>query len=158
MKQIDKEVRMLLTGIIKKRENAMKNSEIINEEDLLGLMMESNMKEKIGNGKSNIGMTTDELITECKLFYFAGQESTSVLLTWTLVVLSMHPDWQDKARQEVYQHFGKNKPDFDGLSRLKIVSIRMIILCSFLQFIYSLCYLKPDANLAYINCHISHAW
>lgn len=109
----------------------MKNKEVINE-DLLGLMMESNMKEKIGNGQSNIVMTRDEMITECKLFYFAGQESTSVLLTWTLVVLSMHLDWQERARQEVYQHFGKNKPDFDGLSRLKIVSIRMIIFAAFI--------------------------
>ncbi|KAJ4787718.1 Cytochrome P450 [Rhynchospora pubera] len=123
MKQIDREVRMLLKGIIEKREIAMKNKEVIND-DLLGLMMESNMKEKIGNSKSNTGlMTRDEMITECKLFYFAGQESTSVLLTWTLVVLSLHPDWQERARQEVYQHFGKNKPDFDGLSKLKIVSM-----------------------------------
>lgn len=147
MKQIDREVRMLLRGIIKKRENAMKNKEIINE-DLLGLMMESNMKEKIGNGKSNIGMTRDEMITECKLFYFAGQESTSVLLTWTLVVLSMHPDWQDQARREVYQHFGKNKPDFDRLSRLKIVSIRMIIIASFsCNFFIHFVILSSDANL-----------
>lgn len=131
MKHIDQEVKILLRGIIKKRENAMKNKEVINE-DLLGLMMESNMKEKIGNGKSNIVMTRDEMITECKLFYFAGQESTSVLLTWTLVVLSMHLDWQEQARQEVYRHFGKNKPDFDGLSRLKIVSIRMIIFAAFI--------------------------
>ncbi|KAJ3685044.1 hypothetical protein LUZ61_014208 [Rhynchospora tenuis] len=124
MKQIAREVRTLLMGIITKREKAIRSGEAT-KDDLLGLLLESNMREMGQNGKSNssLGMTIDEVIEECKLFYFAGQETTSVLLTWTLVVLSMHPEWQEMAREEVLQHFGRQKPDFDGLSRLKIVSM-----------------------------------
>eukprot|EP00268_Persea_americana_P017609 TRINITY_DN184_c0_g2_i2.p1 TRINITY_DN184_c0_g2~~TRINITY_DN184_c0_g2_i2.p1 ORF type:complete len:191 (+),score=20.05 TRINITY_DN184_c0_g2_i2:38-574(+) len=40
-----------------------------------------------------------------------------------MVVLSMHPNWQVRAREEVLQVFGKTNPDFDGLSRLKIVTM-----------------------------------
>ncbi|KAF3339943.1 cytochrome P450 CYP72A219-like protein [Carex littledalei] len=124
MKKIGREIETLLMGIIAKREKAIENGETT-KDDLLGLLLESNMREMGQNGKSDssLGMTTQDVIKECKLFYFAGQETTSVLLTWTMVVLSMHPEWQEKAREEVLQHFGRNKPDFDGLSRLKIVTM-----------------------------------
>jgi len=124
MKADEREVRTLLRGIISKREKAIQNGETT-KNDLLGLLLESNVREmsQAGNSNSNLGMTVDEIIEECKLFYFAGQETTSILLTWTLIVLSMHPEWQEKAREEVFQHFGKNKPDFDGLGRLKIVTM-----------------------------------
>nr|CAD1823802.1 unnamed protein product [Ananas comosus var. bracteatus] len=122
MKEIDGEIRSLLRGIIGKREKAIKVGEATND-DLLGLLLESNMRYFEENANSNLKMSTDEVIEECKLFYFAGQETTSVLLTWTMVALSMHPEWQARAREEVLQVFGNSRPDFEGLSRLKIVTM-----------------------------------
>jgi cytochrome P450 len=83
------------------------------------LLLQSNMD----SGKGSLRMSTEDVIEECKLFYFAGMETTSVLLTWTLVVLSMHPEWQDRAREEVISAFGRDKPTFDALSRLKTASV-----------------------------------
>lgn len=92
------------------------------KDDLLGLLLESSMTDTDANGKSSLAMSIEEVVEECKLFYFAGMETTSVLLTWTMIVLSMHPEWQDRAREEVVTLFGKQKPEYEGLNRLKFVS------------------------------------
>ncbi|KAG2406450.1 hypothetical protein LR48_Vigan03g270400 [Vigna angularis] len=123
MKEINREIKASLTDLINNKEKALEVGETT-ENDLLCLLLESNHKEieEHGNSKT-IGMSIEEVIEECKLFYFAGQETTSTLLVWTMVILSMHPDWQARAREEVLQVFGKQKPDFLVLSHLKIVTM-----------------------------------
>ncbi|GAY32644.1 hypothetical protein CUMW_274070 [Citrus unshiu] len=123
MKEIDKEIRASLMGIIKNREKAMRAGEAAND-DLLGILMETSFREieEHGNNK-NVGFSMNDVIEECKLFYLAGQETTSVLLNWTMVLLSKHQDWQERARQEVLQVFGNNKPDYGELNHLKIVQM-----------------------------------
>ncbi|CAL4957524.1 unnamed protein product [Urochloa decumbens] len=123
MKRIAAEIEGILRGMIAKREGAMRAGEATGGDDLLGLLLESNMEHSGGGG-----MSTDDVIGECKLFYFAGMETTSILLTWTILLLCMHPEWQDRAREEVLRVFpgggaGTTVPDYDGLSRLKIVTM-----------------------------------
>jgi len=128
MKKIDNEIGNVLRGIIQKKEGIMKTNEASND-NLLGLLLESNQKEIEDQGlKKDFGMNTNDVINECKLFYFAGQETTSVLLNWTMVLLSRFPNWQTLAREEVMEIFGTKEPDYDGLSRLKVVSTSFILL------------------------------
>ncbi|KAL6656129.1 hypothetical protein ACP70R_006955 [Stipagrostis hirtigluma subsp. patula] len=122
MRKANEEIESILRDIVGKRIQAMKQGESTNY-DLLGLLLESSMRDTDGNGQSGMGMTIEDAIDECKVFYFAGMETTSVLLTWTMIVLSMHPEWQDCAREEVFGLFGKNKPEYEGLSHLKIVTM-----------------------------------
>ena len=123
MKELDKDIVALLKGIINKRDKALMGGEATMD-DLLGILLESNHKEIEDHGNNkNVAMSLQDVIEECKQFYFAGQETTSSLLLWTMVLLSTHTDWQECARKEVFQVIGKQKLDFDGLSHLKIVSI-----------------------------------
>lgn len=89
--------------------------------DLLGLIVASSEDSNSPN-KAHVRLTTKQLIDECKTFFFAGQETTECLLTWTLMLLALHPEWQDRAREEVEEVCQGMPLDASHLSRLKIVS------------------------------------
>lgn len=122
MKEINNELGVLFMDITRKREKAMKLGEGNHGDNLLSMLLKSNDREIQKQGIRS-GLSIEEVIEDCKTFYFAGQESTSNLLTWTMILLSIHPTWQLRASEEVKQAFGDNIPDFDGLNRLKIVTM-----------------------------------
>jgi len=61
-------------------------------------------------------------VDECKTFFFAGQDTTSHLLTWIMFLLSRHPEWQEKLREEVLRECGDAVPNPDTVAKLKLVS------------------------------------
>ncbi|KAK6934093.1 Cytochrome P450 [Dillenia turbinata] len=123
LREIDREMQSLFRGIIHKREREMEVGES-GIRDLLGMLLEFNLKEIVEHGNNKkAGITTQEVIEDCKIFYHAGQETTSILLLWTMVLLSQHQEWQKRARDEVFQVFGRDEPKFDGLNRLKILTM-----------------------------------
>ncbi|KAL2471934.1 Cytochrome [Abeliophyllum distichum] len=113
--EIDNKIKAMLKDMIQRKERAMQNGETKND-DLLSLLLQC-------KSHTNNDMKIEDVIEECKLFYFAGQETTANWLTWTIIVLSMHPNWQEKAREEVLHICGKTTPDLKDINQLKIVSM-----------------------------------
>ncbi|XAR56401.1 Secologanin synthase [Bertholletia excelsa] len=121
IKKIYREVGDLLNVVINKRKEAVSEHRT---DDLLGILLKSNLKEMQQQGnRETVTLTIEEVTEECKLFYIAGQETTSVFLVWTMILLSKYPKWQDLAREEVLAVLGDKKPYFDGLNELKVVTM-----------------------------------
>lgn len=112
---LEKKLRGTLVSVIEKR---LASRESGYGHDLLGLMMEACMNGE--EGKTKLSM--DEIIDECKTFFFAGHETTSHLLTWTMFLLSTSQEWQRKLREEVFAECGKQIPDPDQLGKLKLMT------------------------------------
>ncbi|CAK8572644.1 unnamed protein product [Lathyrus sativus] len=116
--KLDRKMKKSLQCIIESRLNSESDSSSYGD-DLLGIMMDTK-----NDGPNKLNM--NEIIDECKTFFLAGHETTSNLLVWTIFLLSLHKDWQEKLRQEVMQICGMEVPDPDMLSKLKMVNMVLL--------------------------------
>jgi cytochrome P450 len=128
IRQVYKEVTALVMGIIDQKKKALKGGEISTSTDFLGMLVEYNLNHHTGKRESkNENMSIQDIIEECRIFYFGGQDTTSNMLSWTIVLLSMHPEWQERAREEIQQVLGDTEPNYDNINRLKIVCLNCLI-------------------------------
>ncbi|KAK8987960.1 hypothetical protein V6N11_065564 [Hibiscus sabdariffa] len=105
--------------IVKKREDRVVNGEADSlGNDFLGLLVHAY---RDSDNKNKISL--EDLVDECKTFYLAGQETVNSLLAWTVLLLAIHGDWQERARSEVIQIFGNQNPHLEGISKLKIMTM-----------------------------------
>ncbi|KAJ4727942.1 putative Cytochrome P450 [Melia azedarach] len=120
--KLDRKVKNTLRGIIESRLKATKSSGHYGD-DLIGVMIEASEIVQTGSGPK---LTTDEMVEECKTFFFAGHETTANSLTWTVFLLSVHQEWQEKLREEIRRECGMGIPDADMLSKLKMVNMVLL--------------------------------
>lgn len=112
--------------------NIVCNREIQNRENNLN-EKRSDLLQKILEGAANGASLKDvvqnknrTIIDLCKNIYFAGSESTALAITWTLLLLALHPEWQHRVRSEILDAFDNSSPHFfhdsSKLQKLKVVS------------------------------------
>ncbi|MCO5599536.1 hypothetical protein L7F22_053642 [Adiantum nelumboides] len=121
--RLSKQINSILTGIIQKRLGVTESgSKTALKDDLLGLMLAASKEESKGSHEK-MKLTLQDIVAECKTFFFAGHETTSSLLTWAVFLLSIYPEWQERARDEVKDLFGTYHPDAEALSKMKVVGM-----------------------------------
>ncbi|XP_027078028.1 7-deoxyloganic acid hydroxylase-like [Coffea arabica] len=121
LRALDRELRGRVQVIIDQKRKAIIAGEASGD-DFLGILVESNLNALKGNNKGEV-LTDQDVITESRLFFFGGQETGTNLIVWTMFLLSRFPDWQQRAREEIFQVFGDKMPTYDGLNGLKTVTM-----------------------------------
>uniref|UniRef100_A0ACD5YVL4 Uncharacterized protein n=1 Tax=Avena sativa TaxID=4498 RepID=A0ACD5YVL4_AVESA len=114
--RLGREVDALLLDIIdaRRRHDAGERRRRRRRNDLLSLLLAAGDE----GGEKRRAMTSRELVDECKTFFFGGHETTALAVSWTLLMLAAHPDWQRALREELREVAGDGPLDATALSRL----------------------------------------
>ncbi|KAJ9564010.1 hypothetical protein OSB04_009170 [Centaurea solstitialis] len=112
--KLEKTIKKSILEIVKKRKANMGEGDDEFGSDYLGQLVKIADE---SNGSKRISV--EQMIDEIKAIYGAGHLTTTNLLSWTVFLLAIDQEWQEKARQEVLELFGRRTPTSDGIARLK---------------------------------------
>ncbi|XP_022941650.1 cytochrome P450 714A1-like isoform X1 [Cucurbita moschata] len=119
IKKLEKEINSSIWETVQqRREQCSKTSS--SDKDLLQLIMEAAMTESSLPAKQS---SKNFIVDNCKTMYFAGHETTAVAAAWSLMLLALHPDWQDRIRSEFAHTCPDGRFDMTLISQLKSVSL-----------------------------------
>ncbi|KAH7443139.1 hypothetical protein KP509_02G021500 [Ceratopteris richardii] len=122
--RVEKSIEELTLRTIERRTQCRKldQHEDAQDDDLLGLMIDAMEDRGVERRTMTMGMA--DIIGESKTFFAAGQETTSTCISWTLMLLAAHPEWQERVREEVRTACDAvGFPTSDSLHRLKLLSM-----------------------------------
>ncbi|KAK0068699.1 cytochrome P450 3a7 [Biomphalaria pfeifferi] len=83
--------------------------------DFLDLMM---IAEKENDTKEREPLTRSEIHAQSLIFIFAGLESMSTVMSFTLFLLAAHPDCRQRAQDELDEILGDQTPDYETVQGL----------------------------------------
>ncbi|XP_050213075.1 cytochrome P450 714A1-like [Mercurialis annua] len=120
---LQKEIETMILKIVNARREERQRSRM-SEKDLLEAILESAANSEQLKNARNVDRF---IIDNCKNIYFAGQETTAMSASWTLMLLALFPAWQDRVRAEIFETCRDNLHDclldFDKLQQLKTLNM-----------------------------------
>ncbi|KAL1536907.1 cytokinin hydroxylase-like [Salvia divinorum] len=120
IKSLKGEVERLLMEIIESRKDCVEMGRSSSYgDDLLGMLLNEMQK------KNKSGLNLQVIMDECKTFFFAGHDTTALLLTWTMMLLATNPSWQQRIRAQVKQVCNGAPLSVEHLS--KLTELKMVI-------------------------------
>lgn len=100
-------IRALITGLTAQRLDQIKDGTA--PDDLATKIMTT------ADPETGETFGVDEMVDQVAIFFLAGHETSASALAWTLYLLAMHPDWQDKLAVEAQDL----TPDFGSVPKLR---------------------------------------
>jgi len=108
-------IRNALSEIIKPRYEAMENNEIDTHKDILSSLL------KVIDKDTGKPFSFKEILDQIAMLFLAGHETTASSMTWTLYLLALYPEYQEKAYQEVMQICGDDALSIENTKQLTFV-------------------------------------
>ncbi|OIW16551.1 hypothetical protein TanjilG_08408 [Lupinus angustifolius] len=111
---LEKEIESLIWELVEERK--VSNS---SKKDLMHLLLEAVKNDE------NLGekFCKQFIVDNCKNIYMAGQETTAISASWSLLLLAFYPEWQTRIRAEVAQYCPNGTVHADSLPLLKTVTM-----------------------------------
>lgn len=125
--RLQSEIETLILKVVKDRENDNQKGKVKlgneNDKDLLQIILEG----AVGQRMRTVNCCVLDI---CKTIYFAGHDTTALAASWCLMLLALHPDWQERVRAEILDIYGQAPHphcflDLDALHKLK--TLMMVI-------------------------------
>ncbi|XP_062111321.1 cytochrome P450 CYP749A22-like [Humulus lupulus] len=116
---LEKEIINSIKEMVSKREEKV----MIGEEDSYGSDLLGGLIKAYHDTNETQRISMEDLIDECRTFYFAGHETLNSLLAWTMFLLAMNTDWQEEVRKEVLNLLGQQNPNPESIAKLKAMSL-----------------------------------
>ncbi|TEY04491.1 cytochrome P450 [Campylobacter sp. US33a] len=109
-------IRQVLSDIIKPRYDAVSNGKHEGYSDILSSLLE------VIDADTNERFSFEEILDQVAMLFLAGHETTASSLTWTLYLLSLFPEHQEKAYEEIIQITGQEKFKIQDLKNFKYLT------------------------------------
>lgn len=106
-KQTAKAIRALITDMTQQRLHAIKTGDA--PDDLATKIMTT------ADPQTGETFTVEEMVDQVAIFFLAGHETSASALAWTLYLLALYPEWQDRLAQEA----DTMTADFSSVSKLR---------------------------------------
>lgn len=104
-----REIRTLITGLVEER-----------RQEIVAGTAPDDLATKIMTTRDPLtgaGFEAQEMVDQVAIFFLAGHETSASALAWTLYLLALFPDWQERVAEEAA---AADLSDFSAVSRLKI--------------------------------------
>ena len=111
-----RKIRRILSEIISRRFEEVKQTGGTSKQDILSGLMEA--KDSVAGDRFTYQETVDQV---CMLF-LAGHETSASALAWSLYLLSHRPDLQERMREEIQEHTAGGDLSFSAIRKLRLTS------------------------------------
>ena len=110
------EIREVLSGIIRPRYDAAVNNAAGDEKDILSSLL------RAVDADTGERFSFEEILDQVAMLFLAGHETSASALTWALYLLSLYPEIQQRAYEEVMGIVGNEEFDAAKIKQMTLIT------------------------------------